>query len=88
MANIKSAMKRAKTNEVRRMRNKGIKTNLKTCMKSFDLAIKEGNVELAQENYRLAAKKLDQASMKGIIHVNSAARKKSSMTKRLNAIAV
>ncbi|MDI3535765.1 30S ribosomal protein S20 [Eubacteriaceae bacterium ES2] len=86
MANIKSAMKRAKTNEISRLRNKMVKTNLKTTVKSFDLAFTEGNVEDAQEAYRLAAKKLDKAVAKGVIHKNAAARKKSSLAKKLNTM--
>ena len=78
MANIKSAMKRAKTNEISRLRNKMVKTNLKTSVKTFDLAVTEGNVEAAQEAFRLAAKKIDMAVTKGVLHKNTAARKKST----------
>lgn len=84
MANIKSAMKRAKTNEISRLRNKMVKTNLKTSVKTFDLAITEGNVEAAQEAFRLAAKKIDMAVTKGVLHKNTAARKKSTLARILN----
>lgn len=86
MANIKSAMKRAKTNEKRRVRNKIVKTNLKSSMKKFDLAFAEGNVEDLQEAFYSASKKLDKAVSKGIIHKNSAARKKSTLAKKVNAM--
>lgn len=84
MANIKSAMKRAKTNEISRLRNKTVKTNLKTCVKKFDLAVAEGNTEAAQEAFRLATKKIDMAVTKGILHKNTAARKKSTLARILN----
>lgn len=84
MANIKSAMKRAKTNEISRQRNKMVKTNLKTSVKKFDLAVTEGNVEAAQEAFRLATKKIDMAATKGILHKNTAARKKSTLARVLN----
>ncbi|MBC3798533.1 30S ribosomal protein S20 [Acetobacterium paludosum] len=84
MANIKSAMKRAKTNEKSRLRNKAVKTNLKTSVKKFDLAVEEGNVEAAQEAFRLATKKIDMAATKGILHKNTAARKKSTLARIIN----
>ncbi len=84
MANIKSAMKRAKTNEKARLRNKGVRTNLKTVMKNFEVAVAGNDKAQAEEAFRLATKKLDMAVTKNIIHKNSAARKKSSMSKALN----
>jgi len=86
MANIKSAMKRAKTNETSRIRNKIVKTNLKTSVKKFDFEVTEGNVEAAQEAYRLTAKKIDMAVTKGILHKNTAARKKSTLARILNGM--
>ncbi|KNZ40425.1 30S ribosomal protein S20 [Acetobacterium bakii] len=86
MANIKSAMKRAKTNETSRIRNKIVKTNLKTTVKKFELAATEGNAEEAQAAYRLAAKKIDMAVTKGILHKNTAARKKSTLARILNGL--
>ncbi|MBO4361050.1 MAG: 30S ribosomal protein S20 [Eubacteriaceae bacterium] len=87
MANIKSAKKRALTNEKRRLRNKMVKTNLKTTEKQFLAAVAEGDVEKAQSGYRLASKKFDMAASKGIIHKNAANRKKSKLAKKLNAMA-
>ncbi|MGL4606528.1 MAG: 30S ribosomal protein S20 [Eubacteriaceae bacterium] len=86
MANIKSAMKRAKTNEKRRLRNKMVKTNLKTTVKKFELAVAEGNVEAAQEAFRLAVKKIDMAATKGVLHKNAAARKKSTLARAINTM--
>ena len=87
MANIKSAIKRAKTNEKARLRNKAVKTNLKTEMKKFQAAAAEGDMTKAHEAYNQAAKKLDQAAAKNVIHKNSASRKKSSLAKTLKDMA-
>lgn len=86
MANIKSAIKRAGTNEKARMRNKAVRTNLKTSIKKFDAAVAEGDVEKAQAAYNYAAKKLDQAVAKHVIHKNAASRKKSALAKALNKV--
>lgn len=86
MANIKSAMKRAKTNEVARMRNKAIRSNLKTTIKSFDAAVAEGDAAKMQEAYNAASKHLDQAVAKHVIHKNVASRKKSALAKALNNV--
>ena len=88
MANIKSAMKRAKTNEKARLRNKAVRTNLKTAMKNFDVAVEAGDQAKAQEAYAFAAKKLDMAAARNVLHKNSAGRKKSSMAKALNKMSV
>ncbi|MEF9918771.1 MAG: 30S ribosomal protein S20 [Eubacterium sp.] len=88
MANIKSAIKRAKTNEKARLRNKSVKTNLKTTVKKFEVAVAEGNQTEAQEAFRLAAKKLDTAVTKGVMHKNAAARKKSTLARALNSMTV
>ena len=87
MANFKSAIKRAKTNEKARLRNKAVKTNLKTEMKKFQAAAAEGDMTKAQEAYNQAAKKLDQAAAKNVIQKNSASRKKSSLAKTLKDMA-
>lgn len=87
MANIKSAMKRAKTNEKARLRNKAVKTNLKTTVKKFYAAVESGDKAQAEEAFRLAVKKLDMAVTKHVIHKNSAARKKSTLARTLNEMA-
>lgn len=86
MANIKSALKRAKTNEKARMRNKAVRTNVKTVTKQFFAAVETGDATKAQEAYNLAAKKLDQAASKGVIHKNSAARKKATLANAMNKL--
>lgn len=86
MANIKSAMKRAKTNEKKRVRNKMVKTNLKSSIKHFDVTFAEGDKEATQEAFHAASIKLDKAVSKGVIHKNAAARKKSTLAKKVNAL--
>ena len=78
MANIKSAKKRVKVIERKTLRNKMIKSNLKTVLKKAD-------AEQTAENIVLAIKRVDQACAKGIMHKNKAARKKSQLAKKLNA---
>lgn len=86
MANIKSAMKRVKISENKTRRNKMIMSNLKTVIRKFNEAVESGDKDLAQENFVLATKKLDMAASKGTIHANSAARKKSTLSRKLNAM--
>ena len=86
LANIKSAKKRAITNEKRNLRNRMVKTNLKTTEKQFLNAVAEGDVEKAQAEYKLASKKFDMAATKGIIHKNAANRKKSQLAKKINTM--
>ena len=82
MANIKSQLKRIKTNEKARLRNKAVKSELKTAIRRTREAVATGDVEKATEAARLASKKLDKAVSKGVIHKNQAANKKSSMAKK------
>lgn len=85
MPNIKSAIKRVKTNEKRRLRNASQKSALRTAVKSFEAAV-ANNSESAKEALQLASKKLDKAASKGLIHKNAAARKKSRIAKAFNAL--
>ena len=85
MANIKSQIKRNKQNEVRRLRNKAAKSEIKTRVKSA-VAAAEAGAENAQDAAKLAVKRLDKAATKGIIHKNQAARRKSRLAKRLAAL--
>ena len=78
MPNIKSAKKRVKVIETKTLRNKALKSNLKTTLKKANLAI-ENQDENSVEAVRLATKKIDQAVAKGILHKNTAARKKSQL---------
>jgi small subunit ribosomal protein S20 len=86
VANIKSQIKRNRTNEKRRLRNKAVKSELKTFVRSFREAAAEGDKEAAQTAMRLASKKLDKATSKGVIHKNQAANRKSAMALRLASL--
>jgi small subunit ribosomal protein S20 len=86
LANHKSALKRARQNENRRMRNKTIKTRIKTTAKSVQLAIDNGSMETATQTLDDAKSVIDRAAKKGVIHKKTASRKISRLTKRVNAI--
>ena len=86
MANIKSQKKRIRTNEIARVRNKAIRSELKTVIKHVKTAVEAGDKAAAQAAATTAYRKLDKAVAKGVIHKNNAAHKKSSLTKKLNAI--
>ncbi len=83
MPNIKSAKKRVLVAEANYMRNKSINSALKTAIKKADAAI-ENNAADKAEVVKVAVKKIDQAVSKGILHKNTAARKKSALVVRLN----
>lgn len=85
MPNIKSAEKRVKVIEKKTMRNNMIKSGYRTAIKKFEQAIEAGNMEEAKTLFSDATKKIDQACTKGVIVKNTAARKKSSLAKKLNA---
>ena len=85
--NIKSAKKRVKVTEAKALRNQIFKTQMKTIIKKFEAAIVAGDLEVATAAYKVAVKKIDQAVAHGILHKNNAAHKKSSFTKKLNALA-
>jgi small subunit ribosomal protein S20 len=84
VANIKSQIKRNKQNEKRRIRNKTVRSELRTRTKSAVVAAETG-AEHAAEAERLAMKRIDKAATKGVIHKNAAARRKSRLAKRLAA---
>ncbi|SDN53243.1 30S ribosomal protein S20 [Allokutzneria albata] len=86
MANIKSQVKRIKTNEKARLRNKSVKSALKTAIRKFREAAEAGDKEKATALLAEASKKLDKAASKGVIHANQAANKKSAMALRANKI--
>ena len=79
MPNNKSAEKRLRQNAVRKARNKAIKSSVKTSVKKVLTSVEAGDVAAAEESYKTAAKKLDQAGAKGVYHKNAAARKKSRL---------
>lgn len=85
MPNIKSAKKRVGIIEKKTLRNNMIKSGYKSAVKKFEQAIEAGNVEEAKVLFVEATKKVDQACTKGVIVKNTAARKKSSLSKKLNA---
>lgn len=79
MANIKSQIKRNKQNEKRRMRNKSVRSELRTAIRKFREAVGTSDTEVADSALRAASRKLDQAVSKGVIHKNQAANRKSGM---------
>ncbi len=86
MPNIKSAKKRVLIAEARNARNKAEKSELKTAIKKFEAVAAEGNRTEADGVYKVAVKKVDQAVASGVLHKNTAARRKSAMTLKLNRI--
>lgn len=85
MANIKSQMKRIKTNEKARQRNKAVKSSLRTAIRRTREAVEAGDLQKAATAQAEAAKKLDKAVSKGVIHKNAAANKKSALAKKVAA---
>jgi small subunit ribosomal protein S20 len=86
VANIKSQIKRNKTNEAARQRNKAVKTQVKSSIRKFREATAEGDAETAAARLRDASRRLDKAVSKGVIHKNQAANKKSAMAKKVAAL--
>ncbi|MET8871693.1 MULTISPECIES: 30S ribosomal protein S20 [unclassified Nocardia] len=86
MANIKSQMKRIRTNEAARKRNQSVKSGLRTAIRSFREAAAAGDKEKATEQLVFASRKLDKAASKGVIHANQAANKKSALALALNKL--
>ena len=86
MPNIKSAIKRVSVIEKKTLRNNMIKSGYRTAIKKFETAVANKNVEEATTLFTEATKKIDQACTKGVIVKNNAARKKSRLAKKLNAI--
>ena len=82
MANIKSQIKRNRTNEAARLRNKSVKSALKTSVRKFREAADAGDAAKAQELAREATRALDKAASKGVIHKNQAANRKSAIATR------
>ena len=81
MANIKSQIKRIKTNEKARLRNKSVSSSIKTAVRKFRDAATAGDASAITTELRAASKALDVAVAKGVIHKNAAANKKSAMAK-------
>jgi small subunit ribosomal protein S20 len=87
VANIKSQIKRNKQNEKARLRNKAVKSSLKTAVRKFREAAEQGDVQQAAELQRAAARQLDKAVSKGVIHKNQAANRKSAIAKQSATLA-
>ena len=86
MANIKSAKKRIKVISKKTLRNKMIKSQVKTAMKKVIVAVNAGDKEVASAALKNATSVIDRAYIKGIFHKNAVARKKSSLTKLVNSL--
>lgn len=87
LANIKSAKKRIKVIETKTLRNKAIKSKIKTLIKKLEAAVASGDKALAQEDLQVAISGINKATSKGIFHKNTAARKVSRLTKLVNQMA-
>ena len=87
MPNIKSAKKRVELSKVAYEKNKAAKSALKTVIKKFEASLEGGNPAAAEAAYKTAVTAVDKAVGKGLLHKNTAARKKSSMPLRLNKLA-
>ncbi len=86
MAQSLQAKKRAKQNIKSRTTNRARKSQIKTQIKHFETAVSESNVEAAGEQYKLVARKLDKTASTSTMHKKTAARKKSRLAKKLNAL--
>lgn len=83
-----SAEKRQRQNVKRRLRNRAARSGVRTVQRKFQLAVKNNNLEEAQEAFAKAERLIDRVSRKGLFHKNTAARTKSRMQKKLNALKV
>ena len=86
MAHSLQAKKRAKQNTKRRTTNRARKSRVKTQIKHFETALSNGDVEAASEQYKLVARKLDKTASTSTMHKRTAARKKSRLANKLNAL--
>jgi len=86
MANIKSSIKRVLVSQKAAAKNKAAKSLMKTNIKKFDAAASGGDRDAAEGAYKTAVKTVDRAATKGLIHKNKAARRKSTLSKKMNAV--
>jgi small subunit ribosomal protein S20 len=86
MANIKSQIKRIGTNKKAQERNKAVKSELKTAIRATHAAVASGDKKAADAALKLASKKLDKATSKGVIHANQAANRKSAIARSVSAL--
>jgi len=87
LANIKSAKKRILVNETKALRNKAIKSKVKTTIKKVDAAVAAGDKDLAKTSLLAAISEIDKATSKGVYHKNTASRKVSRLSKAVNTLA-
>ena len=86
MANHKSALKRVRQNEMRRLRNKSLKTKIKNVTKDLRLSVSETSKEETLKKFDMAKSSIDRAAQKGVIHKKTASRKISRLSKLVNSI--
>ena len=86
MANIKSQIKRNKTNEKARVRNQAVRSEVRTEVRKLRALVEAGDKTAAEAQLRVASRKLDKAVSKGVFHRNNAANKKSALAKSVNKI--
>jgi len=84
--NTRSAEKRVRVIAKRTLRNRMIRSRMKTAIRRYQTALAEGNLEAAAELYRKAASQIDRAAAKGVIHPNQASRRKARLAARLNGL--
>ncbi|ADK82284.1 30S ribosomal protein S20 [Sediminispirochaeta smaragdinae] len=88
MPSNKSAEKRHRQNQKRRLRNRIMKSGVHTARRKVDAALKSGDKEAAEQAYKAYVQLIDKAARKSVLHKNNAARKKSRLSKALNALQV
>lgn len=86
MANIKSQIKRNKTNEKARLRNRAVRSEVRGQIRNVREAIEAGNADEAQAALQVASRKIDKAVSKGVLHKKNAANRKSRLAKAVNAL--
>jgi small subunit ribosomal protein S20 len=86
LANIKSAIKRIRITQTKTLRNRMVKSSVKTFVRKFEESISAGNVEEAKRLYPRVSHVIDKAAAKGVLHRNTAARKKSKLALKLNKV--
>lgn len=86
MPNIKSAIKRVNVIKTKTLQNNMVKSAYKTAVKTFESAVEAGDKAKAEETFKNAVKKVDQACSKGVLKANTASRKKSALAKKLNTV--
>jgi small subunit ribosomal protein S20 len=87
LPNIQSAKKRVKVSEKKNLQNRIVKSGMRTSIRKFDAAVAGGGRAQADAAFKTAVKSVDQAAKKGLLHKNTAARKKSSMAVKMNKLA-